>query len=123
MAAEQTTWQRDWVVLPGEILLEALEERDMSQSELARRMGRPTKTINEIANGKAAITPETAIQLELTLGISAAFWNNLEASYRAHLARQRAEEELATHAEWAALFPLKDLVKNKVIAPGPSDSS
>jgi HTH-type transcriptional regulator / antitoxin HigA len=123
MAAEQTTWQRDWVVLPGEILVEALEERDMSQSELARRMGRPTKTINEIVNGKAAITPETAIQLELTLGISAAFWNNLEASYRAHLARERAEEELATHAQWAASFPLKDLVRNKVIAPGRSDSS
>jgi len=39
MAAEQTTWQRDWTVVPGEILIEALEERGMSQSELARRMG------------------------------------------------------------------------------------
>lgn len=80
MAAEQTTWRRDWTAAPGEVLVEALEERGMSQSELARRMGRPTKTINEIANGKAAITPETAIQLELTLGITAAFWNNLEAT-------------------------------------------
>ena len=72
MAAEQTNWQRDWTVAPGELLVEALEERGMSQSELARRMGRPIKTINEIVNGKAAITPETAIQLELTLGIRAA---------------------------------------------------
>ncbi len=62
----------------------------MSQSELARRMGRPVKTINEIVNGKAAITPDTALQLELTLGISATFWNNLEAAYREHLARERA---------------------------------
>lgn len=123
MAAEQTTWQRDWTVGPGEILVEALEERGMSQSELARRMGRPIKTINEIANGKAAITPETAIQLELTLGISAGFWNALEASFRAHLARARAEEELATHASWAASFPIKDLVKNNLIAPGDTKAS
>lgn len=123
MAAEQTTWERDWTVVPGEVLVEALEERGMSQSELARRMGRPTKTINEIANGKAAITPETAIQLELTLGISAAFWNNLEASHRAQLARERAEKELATHASWAASFPIKDLVKNKLIAPGETKAS
>jgi addiction module HigA family antidote len=123
MAAEQTTWHRDWTVVPGEILVEALEERGMSQSELARRMGRPTKTINEIANGKAAITPETAIQLELTLGISAAFWNNLEASYRAHLARERADKELATHASWAASFPIKDLVKHSLIQRAESNAS
>ncbi len=123
MAAEQTTWRRDWTVAPGEILVEALEERGMSQSELARRMGRPTKTINEIANGKAAITPETAIQLELTLGITAAFWNNLEATYRAHLARERVDAELATHASWAASFPIKDLVKNNLIAPGATKAS
>ncbi len=123
MAAEQTLWQRDWTVVPGEILVEALEERGMSQSELARRMGRPTKTINEIANGKAAITPETAIQLELTLGISAAFWNNLEASYRAQLARQRVDEELATHASWAMSFPIKDLVKNNLITTGETKAS
>lgn len=45
------------------------------------------KSINEIVHGKAAITPETAIQLELTLGISASFWNQLETKYREHLAR------------------------------------
>ncbi len=123
MAAEPTTWQHDWAVAPGEILLEALEERGMSQSDLARRMGRPTKTINEIVNRKAAITPDTAIQLELTLGITAAFWNNLEASYRAHLARERAEKELATHASWAAAFPIKDLVKNGLIEPATANAS
>ncbi len=123
MAAEQTNWQRDWTVAPGELLVEALEERGMSQSELARRMGRPIKTINEIANGKAAITPETAIQLELTLGISAAFWNNLETSHRAHLARERAENELAAHASWAASFPVRDLARNNLIAPGKTKAS
>jgi len=87
MATERRTWQPDWAVAPGELRLEALQDRGISQSELARRMDRPTKTINEIVNGKAAITPETAIQLELTLGFSASFWNQLEIIYREHLAQ------------------------------------
>ena len=118
MAAEQMAWQRDWAVAPGEILLEAIQDRGMSQSDLARRMGRPIKTINEIVNGKAAITPDTAIQLEMTLGIEAAFWDNLESAYRAHLARERVEADLADHVSWAATFPLKDLVKHKLITRG-----
>ncbi|PZR78793.1 MAG: addiction module antidote protein, HigA family, partial [Candidatus Aeolococcus gillhamiae] len=77
MATDQTSWQPDWAVPPGEILAEALVDRGMSQSELARRMDRPVKTINEIINAKAAITPDTAIQLERALGISARLWNGL----------------------------------------------
>jgi HTH-type transcriptional regulator/antitoxin HigA len=120
MAIEPAVWQRDWTVAPGEILLEALEDRRLSQSELARRMGRPIKTINEIVNGKAAITPDTAIQLELALGITASFWNNAEAKYREYLARERAREDLEAHASWADAFPLKDLVKQKLIERGPT---
>jgi HTH-type transcriptional regulator / antitoxin HigA len=115
MAAEPGIWQHDWTVAPGEILLEAIQERDMSQSELARRMDRPIKTINEIVNGKAAITPDTAIQLELTLGVAASFWNSLEATYRAQLARARSEEELQAYGSWAAAFPIKDLIRHKLI--------
>ncbi|MEX1112886.1 MAG: helix-turn-helix domain-containing protein, partial [Patescibacteria group bacterium] len=64
----QSSWTPFWAVAPGEILVEALAERRMSQAELARRMARPLKTISEIANGKTAITPETALQLERTVG-------------------------------------------------------
>lgn len=87
--SSQPGWQPDWTVAPGEILLEALQGREMTQSELAQRLGRPLKTINEIIKGKAAITPETAIQLERALGISARFWTNLETLYRDALARQQ----------------------------------
>src|SRR5687767_8005202 len=99
METELTAWRPDWTVAPDEILLEALEDRGMSQSELARRMGRPLKTINEIVNAKAAITPDTAIQLERTLGISATFWNKAEASYREHLAHERATRNLEDAAD------------------------
>jgi HTH-type transcriptional regulator/antitoxin HigA len=105
----------DWAVAPGEVLVEALADRGMSQSELARRMARPQKTINEIATGRAAITPETAIGLERTLGISAALWIGLESRYREALARQRAADELDGFVAWARTFPIKELARQGLI--------
>lgn len=107
--ASVATWQPDWTVAPGEVLAEELENRGLSQSDLARRMDRPVKTINEIVHGKAAITPETALQLELALGISSAMWMGLETTYRGSLARSRTLVELEQHVDWAQSFPLNDL--------------
>ena len=59
---------------PGEMLLDLLESHCMTQAGLARRMGRPIKTINEIVKGKTAITAETAIQLEKVFKVPAEFW-------------------------------------------------
>ena len=49
----------DLVTPPGEILLEKLEELGMSQTELANRIGRTKKMVNEIIKGKAPILSET----------------------------------------------------------------
>lgn len=84
----------DEVSPPGETLLEVLEERGLTQAELAERTGRPRKTINEIVRGKAAITPETALQLEKVLGVPASFWNARESKYREFLAKRSEAEQL-----------------------------
>jgi len=116
MTNEHLAWKPNWAISPGEILAEALEERGMSQSELARRMDRPVKTINQIVNGKAAITHDTAIQLELAIGISARLWNGLESNFREHLAALRAELELESVADWAKDFPSIEMVRLGLIA-------
>ena len=73
----------DVVIPPGEYLAEEIEARDISQKDLARRMGRPANTINEIINGKKGITAETALQLEGVMPeIPARFWLNLETDYQ-----------------------------------------
>lgn len=73
----------DIAIPPGEFLAEEIEARGISQKELARRMGRPINTINEIINGKKAITAETALQLEEVMKeIPARFWLNLEIDYQ-----------------------------------------
>ena len=68
MADRDQEFRPLYAVPPGSTLEELLVDRGMTQTELARRMGRPLKTINEIIQAKAAITPETSIQLERVLG-------------------------------------------------------
>jgi len=94
----------DEVSPPGETLLEVLEERGMTQADLAERTGQPRKTINEIIKGKAAITPETALQLEKALGVPASFWNARETRFREFLADRNKNERFepsVTHARSA----------------------
>ncbi len=81
--ATKTSTYPDVTVPPGEYLAEEAEARGLTQKELARRMGRPVNAINEIINGKKAITAETALQLEAVMPeIPAKFWLNLEADHQ-----------------------------------------
>ena len=81
--ATRTDAYPDVAIPPGEYLAEEIEAREISQKELARRMGRPANAINEIIQGKKAITAETALQLEQVMPeIPARFWLNLETEYQ-----------------------------------------
>jgi len=102
----------DYAVPPGETLLETIEAIGMSQAELAERTGRPKKTINEIIKGKAAITSETALQLERVLRVPAGFWNNLERNYQETLARLNEQNKLRKQVAWLDKLPTSALVKN-----------
>jgi addiction module HigA family antidote len=111
MSKEPTAYTPDQVSPPGATLAELLEGRGMTQAELAARTGRPKQHINEIVAGKAPITHDMAIQLERSLGAPAAFWNNREARYREHLARQAEHDRLSSQIEWLAQFPVKEMTK------------
>ena len=90
--ATRTDAYPDVAIPPGEYLGEEIEARSISQKELAKRMRRPANAINEIINGKKAITAETALQLEMVMPeIPARFWLSLETDYQLTkaLVRQR----------------------------------
>ncbi len=111
MTEVMNQYQPDRVSPPGDTLLESIEALGMSQAELAERLGRPKKTVNEIIQGKAQITPETALQLENVLGVPAAFWMNREARYREFLAREQQDQDLAEAPNWTKRFPLRAMIK------------
>lgn len=69
-------------VHPGEMLKEEfLEPMNMSQREFARLVKVPANRINQIVNGKRAITGDTAIRLGLALNTSPEFWLRLQDHY------------------------------------------
>lgn len=83
----------DLAIHPGELLAEELEVRNLTQTALAREMGRPVQAINEIVRGRKSVTAETAVGLEAALGIDARIWMSLQSQYDiviAREARQRA---------------------------------
>ncbi|WP_373497277.1 helix-turn-helix domain-containing protein [Aquiflexum sp.] len=106
---------------PGDTLLETINLKGISQTDLAKRMGRPLKTINEIIQGKAAITPETAIQLERSLDIPASFWLERERNYRLEFAEIEDAEQLIQQKDWLNNFPIKQMMTMGWIAPRSKD--
>ena len=106
----------DYAVLPGITIQETINALGISQAELANRMGRPKKTINEIIKGKASVSPETALQLERVLGISATFWNNLERNYQEALAAEHERKGLEADIAWLKSFPIKTLISLGIVS-------
>ena len=101
----------DYVSIPGETLLDTINAIGMTQVELAQRMGRPKKKINEIIAGKTAITPETALQLERVLGIPASFWNNRDSHYRESLAKEAEISHLTDQVKFSKKMPVQAMIK------------
>jgi len=116
MTKTKIPYQPEIVTPPGETLADLLEERCMSQSELALRMGRPVNKINEIIHGKRAITPETALQLEKVLGTPSTYWLNHEAHYQAYRKRSEEEEQFEQWYPWLDQMPIAKL-KELAILP------
>jgi addiction module HigA family antidote len=102
-------FQPDYAFPPGETLRETLEALGLTQKELATRMGRPLKTINQIIKGTAQIMPETALQLEKVTGVPSSFWNNAESNYRERLARLQDEKRLQQDVDWLQRFSYKKM--------------
>lgn len=84
---------------PGATIKEQLDDRGISQKEFASRMGMSEKHISHLINGSVQLTPDVAYRLELVLGMPASFWSNLEAIYRAKMAKVEAENALDADKE------------------------
>lgn len=106
----------DYATRPGDSLRETLDALQMTQAELAERTQLSTKHINQIIQGMAPITPETAIAFERVTGAPAGFWNSLEANYQLARARHAEVTEADAEREWVMSFPLTELRKRRILS-------
>jgi len=80
---------------PGEILMEEfLKPMGISQYRLAKDINVPARRINEIVQGKRAITPDTALRLSRYFEMSERFWINLQIRYDLEVEKDRLKDRL-----------------------------
>ena len=79
-------------VHPGAVLKEELEARGLSANAFALKLRVPPQRIQDIVAGRRAITPETALRIEASLGTPARLWLNMQSAYDLHQAERKFGE-------------------------------
>ena len=85
MAVKRIGISRDLIIHPGETIADVLEDRGITQTELASRTGVSTAYVSSVIAGKKGISANFAMGLEYALGVPKSFWLNLQANYESEL--------------------------------------
>lgn len=85
----------EFIVPVGSVIKEYLEEYNISQKELADRLGMSEKQVSKFMTAKSRLTEDVAIKLEKIIpGVKAGYWLNYESKYREYQARLKSEQKL-----------------------------
>ena len=117
MAKKMNGYLNEMIIPPGETIKEMLEDRDMTQEELAIRLDMSTKHVSHIITGKKPITYQTALKLESVFNVPASFWNNLERIFREKIVRFEQTVEITQEINILKEIPFKQLVEYGYIKP------
>lgn len=96
---------------PGDYIRDELASRSWTQADLARILGRPLPTVNEIISGKKGVMPEMAVALASALGGTPESWLDRESRYRLALAGRKGADAVGRRAELFNIAPVKELEK------------
>lgn len=110
MGEKKTGISRDLIIHPGETIADVLEERGITQAELATRTDVSPAYISSVISGKKDISKKFAMNLEYALGVSKSFWLNLQANYDAELLEFNKSRTI-TEEEKQACRALAEVVK------------
>ncbi len=95
MAAKITGISRDLVIHPGETIADLLQDREITQAELATRTGVTPAYVSNVIAGKKDISANFALALEYALDVPKSFWLNLQANYDAELLEINKEKTIS----------------------------
>ena len=99
----------DLLIHPGETIADLLEERGITQKELAQRAGVSEAFLSDVIHGKKDISKGLAMGLEYAVGVPSSFWLNLQANYDAEL-MSFLEEESIEEEERSVLSVISEVV-------------
>jgi len=107
----------DWASAPGDTIADILRERGISIPEFGVQIGCTPEHVEDLLQGRAAITIAIARRLSEALGGSVEFWMSRDFQYREDVARLEALR--ATDREWLRELPLSDMVRFGWLKPAP----
>ena len=110
MAVKNPGISTDLLIHPGETISDLLEERGMSQKELALRTGVSEAFLSDVINGKKNVSSGLAAGLEYAFGVPSSFWLNLQANYDTELLIFK-ENESIDEEELRVFRKIHDVVK------------
>ncbi|MGI6466842.1 MAG: HigA family addiction module antitoxin [Sphaerochaetaceae bacterium] len=110
----------EFIIHPGETLKEILEDREMSQKELAIRTDVTQAHVSKVINGQKGVSVQYAKKLEYALAIDSSFWINLQSNYEREV-EDFKELNNVSEREFEILKQLKEPIKyfkeNSLIEP------
>lgn len=111
----------DYGVHPGEVLRTILEQKNISQADLASRTRLSTKHVNQVLKGSASMSADVAIHLERVLGTPAHMWTSLESQWQEHRSRERDRAKFSTFIEWVRQLPIRELIRRDYLVQQDSE--
>jgi len=100
---------------PGEAIKEELEERGLSQRDLASIMGVQPSIVSGIIKGTKPISLDLARNLAAAFGTSAQYWVNMETAYRLHQT-PTPHGDTSARSELYHVAPVNEMIKRGWIA-------
>ena len=85
MAEKRRVISPDLVIHPGETIFDLLQDRGITQRELAWRSGVSEPFLSDVIHGKKDISKGLALGLQYAFGVPSSFWLNLQANYDAEV--------------------------------------
>ncbi|BDZ30919.1 transcriptional regulator [Lactiplantibacillus sp. WILCCON 0030] len=79
------------------LIKETMEFYQITQVDLADRLGVSQKNISDILKRKRFINEVLALRIETVMGISSQLLLNLDANFKLHLAKRAAEKPVSQH--------------------------
>lgn len=109
MAVKKNGISPDLLIHPGETIYDLLEDRGITQKELAQRAGVSEAFLSDVINGKKDISKGLAMGLEYATGVPVSFWLNLQANYDAELLNIQ-EKDTVEEEEKTVLESIREIV-------------
>ncbi|MCW1887515.1 ImmA/IrrE family metallo-endopeptidase [Luteolibacter flavescens] len=105
----KSSYSPQWISHPGETIRDAIKERKISKSELAKNLNQSLAKTDDLLKGIAHITETTAKLLASFLGASEQFWLEREKKYRGHLYRLADARNEDACDLWLRELPISEM--------------